>query len=89
MTEETPQILNKPNLAVVVPFTGPTKAELPVGDILEAAGKANLQNVICLGLNQDDSLFIATSDGYLPDILWLLELCKKEILEASLNSDDD
>lgn len=79
MTEETP----KTALSVVVPFTGPTTHDLPVGNLLAAAGESNLKEVMIIGFEPDDTLYLATSSGRFPDMLWLLKLAERIILEQA------
>lgn len=81
MTEETP-IIAKPALTVV-PFTGSTSCDLPVDDVLVGAREAGLKEVVVLGLEPDDALFMATSSGRLPDIMWLLKLAERLVLEQA------
>jgi hypothetical protein len=64
----------------VVPFTGITKLDLPADVILEA-NKGLLDSVVLLGFAGDgEEVFISSlADG--GDVLWLLERCKRRLLE--------
>jgi len=54
--------------------------DLPVEDILENA-KIHLKNVVILGYNKDDSEYFASSISNAAEVVWLLERCKKILLD--------
>lgn len=68
--------------AKIIPFSGITKLDLDPDQILDAA-KGQLEGVVVLGFcNDEDGGFYAASsyaDG--GTVLWLLEQCKKRLLE--------
>lgn len=62
-------------------FNGVTKLDLPPDRILEQAiGK--LKGVVVIGWDHDGQFYGASSYADGGDCLWLLELCKKALLEA-------
>lgn len=65
--------------AKVLWFNGETKLPIPCDRVLNGAvGK--LKECVLVGLDNDGKLYIASSEPYLPDILWLLERARKEVL---------
>lgn len=68
--------------AKVVEFSGITRLNLDPDRVLERA-KGKLQGVVVLGYDQDGEFFGATSYADGGDLLWLLELCKKKLMEAA------
>lgn len=67
----------------VIDLDIPTKGDIPPEKILQSAVEQNLQEVVIAGLTQDGDLYFATSSGYGPDILWLLESAKKRLFETA------
>lgn len=56
-----------------------TKADIPPDRVLEAAvGK--LDKVVIFGYTKDGEEYFASSTADGPDILWLLERCKRNLL---------
>lgn len=58
-----------------------TKLDLPPDRILEAA-KGELEGVVVIGFKKDGSEYFASSYADGGDVLWLLERCKKQLLET-------
>lgn len=62
-------------------FNGITKLDLPPDRVLEQAiGK--LQGVVVIGFDQDGHFYGASSYADGGNAIWLLEVCKKRILES-------
>lgn len=69
-------------MSKIIPFTGITKLDLPPDQILEqAVGK--LEGVIVIGFSKDESEYFASSYADGGTALWLLERCKKKLLEIA------
>lgn len=70
----------------VIQFTGLIKLdsdiEIEVVDVLEGALKENLKTAIVIGEEEDGTLYIASSEGRLSKIYWLLALAQKEVLDT-------
>lgn len=67
--------------AEIFMFNGITRLDLPPDRILEqAAGK--LQGVIIIGYDIDGNFYAASSYADGGNAMWLLEVCKKRILEG-------
>lgn len=68
--------------ARVIPLGLVTRLDLPVERVLEEA-KAQMRDVVLMGWNNDGELYFAStfSDG--GEVMWLLELCKKRLLDFS------
>ena len=70
---------DKPDLNVV-PFPGSTTADIPPQSVLDGASAADLESVVILGWDKESNLYFASSNGYSPDVLWLLKAAEKELL---------
>jgi hypothetical protein len=65
-------------------FNGETSQDLPPDQVLEQAlGK--LQRVVVLGIQEDGRLYTAASAGTIPEALYLLEKCKKILIDHGDN----
>lgn len=62
-------------------FDGITKLDLPADRVLDQA-KGKLQGVIVIGFDQDGDFYAASSYADGGNAIWLLEVCKKRILEG-------
>lgn len=67
--------------AQVFDFTGITKLDLDPDRVLEAA-KGKLQGVVVVGFYHDGEFYGASSYADGGNAIWLLEVCKKRILEG-------
>ena len=69
------------DMSNVIPFTGITKFDLDA-DITLEANKGKLEGFVLCGYTKDgEEMFVSTySDG--GTALWLLEKCKKTLLET-------
>lgn len=67
--------------AKIIPFTGITKLDLPADRVLSQA-IGNLEGVIVIGFDQAGDFYAASSYADGGTALWLLEQCKRRILEA-------
>lgn len=56
--------------------------DTPVNQVLEGA-MDQLEGVVILGYNQDGEEYFASSYADGGDVLWLLERCKKKLLEIT------
>lgn len=66
----------------VIPIGGITRLDLDPDQILEAA-KGTLDGVVILGWTKDEKCeFFASSWADGGDVIWLLEMCKKALLES-------
>ena len=66
----------------VLEFTGATKVDIPPEKVIEGASEERLKSVFIVGWDQDDNLFMASSDGSIGEILHLLEIAKRELLNG-------
>jgi hypothetical protein len=57
---------------------------LPPDKILEKAIEAKLKEVIIIGYDDEGSPYLASSTAYIPDMLWMCEIFKMELMK-----DDD
>lgn len=68
--------------AKIYQFDGETKQDFPPDQVLEAA-IGQLDKVLILGFKkkEDGEIYMAASCGNIPEALYLLEKCKKALLE--------
>jgi len=59
-----------------------TTLDLPPSRVLEAAIEADLQDAIVVGYDAEGEFYFAASKADGGDVLWLLELAKKQLLET-------
>lgn len=59
-----------------------TSLDIPADRILSAAIEADLETAVVVGWDQDGNMYFASSSGYGPDLLWLLEKAKASLLTA-------
>ncbi len=65
----------------VIEFTGITKLDMPPDRILDKF-KGKLEGIVVLGFDVDGELRFASSYADGGTVLWLLENCKKQLLES-------
>jgi hypothetical protein len=65
----------------VVRWNGITRLDLPPQQVLDGASEAQLSGVVVLGYDAEGNDFYASSYADGGDVLWLLEKCKKRLLE--------
>lgn len=63
-------------------FPGITPNDYDANIMLEAATRAELDNVIIIGWDKNGDMFFSSSMGDGPECLWLIEKAKKSLLEA-------
>lgn len=66
----------------IIPLGNITKLDLPIDRVLEAA-KRELKSVLLLGYDKDGKFYFASTMADGGDVLWLLENCKKRLLEVA------
>ena len=65
----------------VIPIGCVTRLDLPVDQVLEEAKKQGLEGVVILGYREDGEQYFASTYADGGNVLWLLEMCKKQLLE--------
>ena len=65
----------------VIPLGNITKLDLPVDRVLEAA-KEHLEGVVLMGYDKEGNLSFASTYADRGEVLWLIESCKKRLLEV-------
>ena len=63
----------------VIPLGGVTRLDLPPDRILEGA-KGELEGVVVIGWDKEGGQYFASSLADGGDVLWLLEACKKTLM---------
>ena len=64
----------------VAPLHCITTLDIPVERILERAGAADLKMVVVMGERQDGERYFASSVSSGPEIVWLIEKVKRDLL---------
>ncbi len=65
----------------VVYLNIPTKLDIPAKRVLKAAKKAKLTDAVVVGYMEDGSFYFASSAADGSEVLWLLSLAKKKLLD--------
>lgn len=68
----------------VIPLGNITRLNLPTDRVLENAKGNCTSGVVILGFDEDGELFFASSIADGGNVLWLLEMAKKQLLEVAL-----
>ena len=66
----------------IIPFTGITKLDIQPDEVLKAA-MGKLEGLVILGYDKEENEYFASTYADGGDVLWLLERCKKMLLEFS------
>ncbi|MGI9573893.1 hypothetical protein ACRYJU_07375 [Alloalcanivorax xenomutans] len=64
-------------------FHGETRLQIPASQVLDQARKEGLRVVVVIGYDADGEEYFATGEPDGAVVLWLLERCKKHLLEAA------
>ena len=65
----------------VVTLNIPTRLDIPVERVHDAARDVNLQSIVIIGYDEDGDFYFASSYADGGDVLWLMEMAKKRLLE--------
>jgi hypothetical protein len=68
--------------AIAIPIGCVTRLDLPVERVLDAAKGEGLAGVVILGHREDGEQYFASTYADDGAVLWLLEMCKKQLLEV-------
>lgn len=63
-------------------FPGVSPNDYDANLMLEAATRADLENVVILGWDKDGEMFFSSSMGDGPECLWLIEKAKAALLRV-------
>ena len=58
-----------------------TRLDLPPERVIDNAPVEELESAVLLGWKKDGEFYFASSIANGPDVLWLMELAKKKLLE--------
>jgi hypothetical protein len=64
-----------------------TRLDLPVERILDGATKAKLESVVVMGYRDDGTEYFASSYADGGDVLWLMERCKRKLMDIAAAAD--
>jgi hypothetical protein len=65
----------------ILEFNGVTRLDINPDIVIAAAQKRRLDGIIMIGLEEDGEFFFASSYADGGDVLWLMELAKKRLME--------
>lgn len=65
--------------AEIYQFTGATSVDLPPNKVIEYA--EDLKEVVVIGVDADDEIYVAGSKGNIADVIYLMELGKLYMLK--------
>ena len=65
-----------------------TRLDLPPERIINNAPVTELESVVLIGWKGDGDFYFASSIANGPDVLWLMELAKKKLLEVGEDEAD-
>ena len=70
------------NFPSAVPFTIEENVEIPIdtSKVIEGALMANLKDVVIVGHDQNGDVYLASSSNNLPNVLWLLEIARFNVV---------
>ncbi len=71
-------------MSKVIPFTGITTLDLDPDIVLENC-KGKMEGVVLLGWTPGGEMFFSSTYADGGTVLWLLEQCKKRLLEVSVD----
>lgn len=60
-----------------------TRLDIPSEKVLKKAIKEKISDVVVLGWDEKENFYFACSKSDGSDVLWLLEIAKKHLLEAN------
>jgi len=66
----------------IIPFSGAYYLDLPPDDILEGAKASGFKQVIVVGLDENDEVSVLHSSTEIPEVNWMLDIAKMEILTS-------
>jgi len=72
----------------VVELGNVTKLDIPPERILNKAFEAGLTEVIIIGYAKDGDFYFASSQADGGDVLWLLEMVKRKLIDVALQMED-
>ncbi len=70
-------------MADLLTFDGVSRLDLPPERILQCALDAKLDSAVVIGYDADGDFYFASTHADGGDVLWLMELAKKKLLELS------
>lgn len=65
----------------IINFPCLNSEDIPVDRLLEQALSENLESVLLIGKYKNGDYFLSSSDVDVKNILWLIEVLKREIME--------
>lgn len=66
----------------VITMPGPTRIDLPVERVLTVALGAELKTAVVIGWDADGEFYFKSSAADGGEVLWLLEVARKKLMEA-------
>ena len=69
-------------MADVIPLGGITTLDIPVDSVLDGAKEHDLEHILLIGKCSTGEFYFAANHSDGADLMWMLEICKKAILDA-------
>jgi hypothetical protein len=66
----------------VVTFDAPTRLDIPAERVIKSAAELKFDGVVVVGYLENGDFYFASSYADGGDVVWLLELAKKKLLEV-------
>ena len=70
--------------ATIIPFGGLTQLNIPTDEVLESVKGRCSDGVVVIGYDDNGELYFASSMADGGEVLWLLEMAKKALLDIEL-----
>lgn len=67
----------------VIPLGTITNGDWPIQKVVDGINCEKIEHIVVVAFDKDGNLELAMSSGQIPINLWMLELAKKRVLEAS------
>lgn len=68
----------------VVRFPGVSRIDTPVESVMKVAADRGLSDVVVVGWDAEGEFYFASSYAAGPEVLWLLALAQKRLLEVEV-----
>lgn len=70
-------------MADLLTFNGISRLDLPAERVLQSAIDAKIKTALVLGYDADGEFYFASTKADGGDIIWLMEIAKKKLLEMT------
>jgi hypothetical protein len=64
-----------------------TKLDVPIDDVINGAKETKFESIIVIGWTEDEGHYFASSTGDAAEMLFILELAKKRVIDEVTNEE--